>query len=112
MPATQLVTGHRGGQQHTGLGLGVLLKNEGGERAVQRAQPATTYPIIQLMQQFAAVGIANEHRRVISIALAIAQLLKGPAHALASACCPMKSWSSCSINCRGGLSKCTPCVGA
>ncbi|MNY06829.1 hypothetical protein D3C86_1396040 [compost metagenome] len=31
MPAPQLMTWHRGGQQHTGLGLGVLLKNEGGE---------------------------------------------------------------------------------
>ena len=105
MPAPQLMTGHRGGQQHTGLGLGVLLKNEGGERTIQRAQPATVHPIVQLMQQLRAAGISYEHRRVVNVALAVAELLKGLAHALTSACWPMKSWSSCSINCRGGLSK-------
>lgn len=112
MPAAKLVAGHRGGQQHTGLGLRVLLKDEGGERAIQRTQPAAAHPVVQLLQQRRVAGLTNEYRCMIDRALAVAELLKGLAHALTSVCCPMNSWSSCSISCRGGRSKCTPWVGA
>ncbi len=53
MAAAELVAGQRGAEDQQRVGLGRLLRQEGGEAAVERAQPAFGDPAVEVGEQAA-----------------------------------------------------------
>ncbi|MCY1512828.1 hypothetical protein D9M68_473040 [compost metagenome] len=90
VPATELVTGQRGGEDQQRIGVRRLFDEEGGEGAVQFAQPAARGPLTEQVEHFPCVHAGTSFPGVTA----------------------RNSASSSSISSLGGFSQCRPWVAA